>query len=116
MRELENTIEHAVAMATGERILPQDLPPRIGGGVAGMGAGPAEVGAGDGSGGEPGPLREAVARAQEAVERRLIEQALAATGGNRTEAAKRLGVSRRTLFTKVRDLRIDAGSGGEAEG
>jgi DNA-binding NtrC family response regulator len=34
-------------------------------------------------------------------ERRKIREALAATGGNQTEAAKRVGVSRRTLINRM---------------
>jgi len=49
-----------------------------------------------------GTLREAV----EAAERQAIEAALAAAGGNRREAAKRLGVSLRTLFYKMDRYRI----------
>ena len=48
------------------------------------------------------PLREAV----EAAERRAIEAALGATSGNRREAARRLGVSLRTLFYKMERYRI----------
>lgn len=42
-------------------------------------------------------LREAV----KALERSLIQQTLTQTGGNRTQAAKRLGISRRALFRKM---------------
>jgi DNA-binding NtrC family response regulator len=48
-------------------------------------------------------LREATERA----EREAIEEALQAAGGNRREAAKRLGVSLRTLFYKVSRYRIE---------
>jgi DNA-binding NtrC family response regulator len=42
------------------------------------------------------------------VERRAIERALLACGGNRTKTAERLGISRRQLFDKIReyDLRF----------
>jgi DNA-binding NtrC family response regulator len=102
VRELENTVEHAVALASGETIQVQDLPPRIAHGGHGSEAPPTA---------DVGPLQQAVARAQEAVERRLIEDALRETGGNRTEAARALGISRRTLFTKIRDLGMEAPSG-----
>jgi transcriptional regulator of acetoin/glycerol metabolism len=36
------------------------------------------------------------------TERRLIVQALAATNGNVTAAAKKLGISRRTLHRKIK--------------
>jgi len=104
VRELENTIEHAVALASGDTIHPEDLPPRV---AHGTGTQNARGITADLDPTTTGPLQQAVTRAQEAVERRLIEDALRDTGGNRTEAAKRLGVSRRTLFTKIRDLEIE---------
>ena len=51
-----------------------------------------------------GTLHEVTARAVAIVERRLIGEALAATGGNRTKAAERLGVSAKTLTSKIREL------------
>src|SRR2546423_951233 len=50
-----------------------------------------------------GTLKDAV----EPAEREAITAALAAAGGNRREAAKRLGVSLRTLFYKMDRYRID---------
>jgi transcriptional regulator of acetoin/glycerol metabolism len=38
------------------------------------------------------------------TEKRLIMQALAATNGNITAAAKRLGISRRTLHRKLNEM------------
>jgi DNA-binding NtrC family response regulator len=43
----------------------------------------------------------------ELAERQAITAALTAAGGNRREAAKRLGVSLRTLFYKMDRYRID---------
>jgi DNA-binding NtrC family response regulator len=43
------------------------------------------------------PLPEAVER----LERAAIERALAASSGNRAEAARRLGISRQSLYTKL---------------
>ena len=45
------------------------------------------------------PLRDEVRRA----ERRALEKALHAAGGNRTKAARLLGVSRRTLYSKLEE-------------
>jgi transcriptional regulator of acetoin/glycerol metabolism len=41
------------------------------------------------------------------AEREMILRALKATGGNRTDAAKRLGVSRRTLHRKLHLHKIE---------
>ena len=38
------------------------------------------------------------------AERRAVRRALEQAGGNRTEAARILGVSRRTLYSKIEEL------------
>jgi two-component system response regulator FlrC len=43
----------------------------------------------------------------EDVERAAIEEALAASGGNRREAADRLGIGLRTLYDKLKRYRED---------
>ena len=40
------------------------------------------------------------------IERQTIDRALAATGGNRTRAAKLLGISERTLRNKLNGVKI----------
>ncbi|PYO78301.1 MAG: sigma-54-dependent Fis family transcriptional regulator, partial [Gemmatimonadetes bacterium] len=81
-------IERAAVLSDKEILEPTDfrkepLPaPRSQGGEQGAGS---------------GTLRDAV----EAAEREAITAALRAAGGNRREAAKRLGVSLRTLFYKM---------------
>jgi DNA-binding NtrC family response regulator len=45
------------------------------------------------------PFKEAVA----ALERALIAHALEAAGGNRAEAARRLGINRRLLYSKLEE-------------
>ena len=51
-----------------------------------------------------GELPAAVARLEEAMIRRALE----ACGGNRSEAAQRLGIHRQLLYTKLRRYRIEA--------
>jgi DNA-binding NtrC family response regulator len=48
------------------------------------------------------PFKEAVA----ALERELIRRALEATGGNRAEAARRLGINRRLLYSKLDEHKL----------
>jgi DNA-binding NtrC family response regulator len=50
-----------------------------------------------------GPMELAVAR----VEREMIVRALAATAGNRAEAARRLGLSRQQLYRKLAEFKLD---------
>jgi DNA-binding NtrC family response regulator len=88
VRALEHAIERAAILSDKEILEPADfgkepLPaPRSRGGEQGAGS---------------GTLRDAV----EAAERQAIAAALGAAGGNRRAAAKRLGVSLRTLFYKM---------------
>jgi DNA-binding NtrC family response regulator len=90
MRELRNRVERAVALAEGEWIGPGDLFPERGVAEAQM---------------PPASLAEA----RDEAERRAIIAALETTAGDVTQAAERLGVSRSTLFEKVRRMNIRAG-------
>jgi two-component system response regulator AtoC len=95
VRELRAAIEHGVALCRGERIGLRDLPPR----VLGQAASPA---APDGRLAAPASLN------LEAMEKHFIERALRLTEGNVTEAAKLLGISRRTLHRKLKTYRLSA--------
>jgi two-component system response regulator AtoC len=95
VRELRAAIEHAVALCRGERIALRDFPARVSGQ-----ANPAR----------PYPGGETV-RADlnlEKMEQHFIRQALQLTRGNITEAAKLLGISRRTLHRKLNTYRIQS--------
>jgi len=48
-----------------------------------------------------------IKRAEEAMERNLIRKALAKAGGNRTQAAKILEISHRTLFYKLKNYGLE---------
>lgn len=96
VRELRNCLERACILAEGEIVRPEDLDLR---GLAGRNE--SETLANMDLG---GTLHEVSARAVAIVERRLIGEALTATGGNRTKAAERLGVSAKTLTSKIREL------------
>jgi two-component system response regulator HydG len=82
VRELENAIEALVALSPPEGLDPSLLP---GGGATGVE-------------GAPLALKDRV----QAYERGLVVEALRAARGNRSEAARRLGISRVTLHDKLR--------------
>jgi two-component system response regulator AtoC len=91
-RELEHTIERAGVLSDHEILEPEDFrttTPR--GGVGQLATAPATPG------GTSPTLRETL----DVAERSAIAEALAEAGGNRREAATRLGVSLRTLFYKI---------------
>jgi two-component system response regulator AtoC len=88
VRELENVLERAVILARGERLTVADLPPNL------AAAGPTR---------EAGARDLSLRRARRALEAQLIVQALGATGGNRTHAARLLGISHRALLYKLKE-------------
>jgi DNA-binding NtrC family response regulator len=97
VRELENAIERAVILAEGEEIRSCDL----------EGAG----GFGEGFAHEPVPagatLLEVGRHAQRRAEADAIKKALAQTEGNKTEAARLLGVSYKTLWSKLKEYEVE---------
>ena len=89
VREMRNRMERAVALAKSEWILPGDLFPDLE-----TAQHPTEA-----------PF-VTLSEARDMAERRQIERALQETKGQILEAAKLLGVSRTTLWEKMRRLRI----------
>jgi len=89
-REVRNRVERAVALATGEWIMPWDLFP--------------DVAPDEPATGSQGFAKLADVRAR--AERRQIERALTETGGGVAEAAELLGISRTTLWEKMKRLNI----------
>ncbi|MFH0946076.1 MAG: sigma-54 dependent transcriptional regulator [Planctomycetota bacterium] len=90
IRELQNTMQRASILAAGDLILPENLPP-------GQRAG------GTATGEHPSDLTLA------GLEKRAILAALQASGGNRTEAARALGISRRKLLYRLKQYREQDG-------
>jgi two-component system response regulator AtoC len=108
VRELRNTIERAVVLCAGSTIYPEHLP-------ATLTARPSSQPAAPGSPsplppGAPTPIPEAgFDRFQEQIkslERLRVMEALNRCGGNQTRAAELLGVSRRTMVSRLRELGI----------
>ena len=96
VRELENAIERACILADSSTLEPDDL------GLIRSDAEPEAFDALD----MTGTLSEIADRAVRFVERRKIIEALRAHDGNKTRAAESLGVSYKTLLTKIKDYEI----------
>jgi two-component system, NtrC family, response regulator AtoC len=88
IRELANVIERAMVVARGNVILPEHLPPHL------FETRPATTVTPNGTPSLP-------ELSLEAAEREQILRALQASGGKRIEAARLLGLSRRTLYRKL---------------
>jgi len=94
VRELENTIEHAVLHTRGQVITEEDLPPRL----------RASKGASDFASAET-QLFDGLPSLEE-LERRYLIYVLEAVGGNRTRAAEVLKIDRRTLYRMAERFKI----------
>jgi DNA-binding NtrC family response regulator len=108
VRELRTAIEHGVVMATGAKITLRDLPSAVrqaAGHALPRGISSAKAFSEKSS---PLDLRE--------TEKKLILQALTTTNGNVTAAAKKLGISRRTLHRKINEINAAESPGQAAIG
>jgi two-component system response regulator AtoC len=104
IRELENLMERTVLFCEGPEIRVSDLPPEVAGAAAPQPASAAHAPGEDSLRPAPESLKEAVRAETERVERELIQRALDATGGNVTQAARKLKISRKSLQTKMKEL------------
>src|SRR5437899_5650867 len=84
VRELENAIERGVVLGQGEKLRAEDLPPQVHRRTD-----------------DQHPLVPAHLTLEE-MEKLAIAQALRLTGGNKSEAAERLGIHRTSLYDKMR--------------
>ena len=93
VRELRNAIEHAVALTQYEKLAVEDLPEKIrsyqGSTLLLGGNNPHEL------------------LSLEEMERRYILHALQCVGGNRTHAARILGLNRKTLYRKLQQYGVE---------
>ena len=90
VRELRNALEQMVVLARAERLTVRDVPAQIRGSVDVTKISVVRVG-----------------MTVEEAERQLIKQALKETDGNRTKAAKKIGISRRTLHRKLKEYKLE---------
>jgi DNA-binding NtrC family response regulator len=98
VRELRNVIERAMIIAKERFIRPEDLPERVRradtGGLSPAPSTPAP---------RSGNLRSILAE----TERQVIVEALRNAGGNKSKAAKILGIHRTSLYEKMRTHGLD---------
>lgn len=93
VRELENAVERAVILLTGDHITEKQLPLNMV----------------NSDGGQDLTAASAIngTRSLEAIEKEAILATLAATDGNKSEAARRLGITRKTLHNKLKRYNIE---------
>jgi two-component system response regulator AtoC len=90
VRELRTAIEHAVVLCRGEKISARDLPPSVRGGRV-----------------TENQLSLRNDLTVKEAEKQLIVRALKDTEGNRTKAAKKIGMSRRTFHRKLHAYHLE---------
>ena len=88
VRELENCIERAVALCTHSHITVDDLPPAV------IATNEATMSL---------PTSPLEMMTLEELERRYVRQVLTASKGNKTHAARVLGIDRRSLYRRLED-------------
>jgi two-component system response regulator AtoC len=101
VRELRNVIERGAVLCSGEELRAEHLPPRVLTGVASRP--PSAPPSSDKT------RADVMLRARnelQALERQRISEALEQCGGNQTRAAEALGVSRRTLVSRLSELGV----------
>ena len=123
VRELENIIEHAVTLETGSQITIQSLPAYLRNSLTEIKPAPQKRtdfpdNAEPASPIEPAVLPELLSQVDvgdgielegmvENLERSLIEQSLEKTGGNKTEAAKLLGITFRSMRYRLKKYGLE---------
>lgn len=91
VRELENAVERAVVLSRGRQIELEDLPETV----------REAAGARTGSTGTTHSIVLPIGTPMDEIELRVIEETLRHTGGDKTLAARILGVSTRTIYRKL---------------
>jgi two-component system response regulator AtoC len=95
IRELNTAVQHAVVMARGEAIQPKDLPAAI------------RLPAAEITARETNDKFSTGQLTVKEAEKQLVIHALQECDGNRTKAAEKLGMSRRTLHRKLHEYHLE---------
>ena len=100
VRELENAIERGVVVGRGPLLEDADLPPQVRSAAA-----------------APGPAADLAGRdlPLAEVERAVIAAAMARHGGNKSQAARALGISRKLLYSKLREYGLGGAEAPDGE-
>lgn len=98
VRELENKVHHALVLAQGEHIQPEELQLETGAATRELGLDVAR------------PFRELKREVIESFEREYTRELLRAHGGNLAAAARQARIDRKNLWALVKKHRIDVGS------
>ncbi len=121
VRELQNYVERAVVMAEGDELTVELLPDVVLGRIQPRPgrAQPADLESltfdvvQHGLSNSPADEENLHAKIVNRVERELIAQVMAATGGVQTKAAQRLGINRNTLHKKLKEYNLEGSDGDE---
>ncbi|MEA3312752.1 MAG: sigma-54 dependent transcriptional regulator [Caldisericota bacterium] len=105
VRELENAIARGVIITSAPLIMMDHLPPELAQ-KAGEKTSVTTI-TQKKSSNTVVPLPEAIAE----IEKEMIVRAIKKASGNKTKAAKMLGISRKSLFNKIRGYKIDLDNG-----
>ncbi len=106
IRQVENVVQQAVLVSKGTELRLEDLPPLV------RQLRPAVTPV-NGSNGHA-PADESLLSSRENMERAVIQRALQANGFSRTRAARALGISRVTLYKKMKKYGLTAPPRGHA--
>jgi len=102
VRELENVVERAFALGVGELLQAEDLPAHVREGTPVLGRTAAAIAADDAGSAESAAIDWRSQRS--AAERHVLAQAIKECDGDKTAAARKLGMPRSTFYRRVRDL------------
>ncbi|GAB4165601.1 MAG: sigma-54 dependent transcriptional regulator [Geothermobacteraceae bacterium] len=119
VRELENLVQRLVVLHGGETVGLEDLPAKYTAHIAAQGQEVRTDSTAPAASATPLALHDAIWNGEgidfndlvDGLERQLISQALARTGGNKKEAARLLNLKRTTLIEKIKKKQIDIGLG-----